>query len=122
MYQVMGLLACGLCAGVLSGAFGIGGGVILIPLLVFVMRYPQVTANGVSLVALLAPVGLLGVLAYYRAGKIGANDVKAGLLIGVGISLGVYLGARLALSLPVGILQRAFGLFLMAVALRFLFG
>ena len=120
--EVLVLLAVGVGVGVLSGLFGIGGGIVLIPLLVYLLKYPHATANGTSLVALLAPVGILGVVAYYRAGKIGPENVKAGLIIAVGIAAGAYLGAQLALAAPPAVLRKAFGVFLAAVAARFLLG
>ena len=63
------VLLSGIATGVCSGLFGIGGGVILVPILVMLLKFPQQTASGISLIALLLPVGGLGVLEYYRAGK-----------------------------------------------------
>ncbi|MEJ0009486.1 MAG: sulfite exporter TauE/SafE family protein [Alphaproteobacteria bacterium] len=111
-------LAIGLCAGILAGIFGVGGGLIIVPALVFVAEYTQVTATGTSLVALLMPIGLAGTYAYYRAGAIDAANIKVGLLISVGMFLGSYVGARVALSLPDYVLKRAFCVFLLLVAGR----
>src|SRR5688572_2090931 len=74
------LIVIGIGAGILAGFFGVGGGIIIIPALIFGLGYTQHMASGTSLVALLLPVGLLGVLEYYRAGKIGPENIKAGLI------------------------------------------
>lgn len=111
-------LAIGLGAGLLSGLFGVGGGVLIVPALVFLGLRTH-TAVGTSLGALLLPVGLLGAFAYYRAGNI---ELKASLLIAVGLFVGAYFGARLALSLSPVNLTRAFAVFLVVVAVRMWMG
>ena len=98
--MMLWLFVTGLAAGVCAGVFGIGGGIILVPALVFLFHYPQATANGTSLVAMLLPVSILGALEYYRAGKIELYHVRIGLWIAVGIFFGSYIGAKLAASLP----------------------
>lgn len=112
-------LAIGAGAGVLSGLFGVGGGVVIVPALIYLIGLNAHTAVGTSLGALLLPVGLLGVLAYYRTGHI---ELKASLLIAVGLFLGAYLGARVALSISAINLTRAFSIFLLAVAVRMFIG
>src|SRR5690348_4512389 len=90
----------GIAAGILAGLFGVGGGLIIVPALVFLLRFSQVTATGTSLVALLAPVGLGGVYAFYQAGKINNENIKQGLLISLGMFLGSFIGAKVALTFP----------------------
>lgn len=109
------LLAIGLAAGVLSGLFGIGGGVLIIPALVYLARMTPTEATGTSLAALLLPVGLLGALEYHRAGQL---KVAAALVIAVGLFLGAGLGAKLALGMPPGYLRKLFAGFLVLVAIR----
>lgn len=118
MLTILRFFPVGLAAGICSGIFGIGGGVIIIPFLIFAFGFNQQTANGVSLVALLLPVGLLGVIAYYRAGVITTEHVKMGLSIATGMFFGAYFGARFALALPEVILRRSFAIFLCALAVR----
>jgi len=108
-------LAVGLAAGVLSGLFGIGGGVLIVPALVFLARMSPTEATGTSLAALLLPVGLLGALEYHRAGQL---RVAAALLIAAGLFLGAGLGAKLALGLPPDYLRKLFAGFLVLVAIR----
>ena len=99
----------GLGAGVLSGLFGIGGGVVVIPALIFIARMQPQTAMGTSLAALLLPVGAIGAWEYYRTGNL---NPLAGLLIAAGLFVGAGLGARVSLQLSPGGLRRAFAVFL----------
>jgi uncharacterized membrane protein YfcA len=108
-------LAIGLVAGVLSGLFGIGGGILIIPSLIFFVKFHTKLAIGTSLGAMLLPVGLLGAYAYYQQGNL---NVRASLLIGLGLFLGAYLGARLAQIVPGATLQRMFAVFIVLMAIR----
>jgi uncharacterized protein len=108
-------LAIGIAAGVLSGLFGIGGGLLIVPTLVAVANFSTKTALGTSLASLLLPVGFLGAYAYYQHGEV---DIQASLLIALGLFLGAGVGARFAQVMPVITLQRLFALFLVAMAVR----
>ncbi|MSP19673.1 MAG: sulfite exporter TauE/SafE family protein [Bdellovibrionales bacterium] len=114
-------IGTGLLAGILSGLFGIGGGIVIVPMLVFFLKMPQLSANGTSLVALLLPVGGLAVFEYYRLGKITSENIKWGLLISIGLFIGAFLGAKLATQLPEVILRRVFVFFLIGVAIKMWF-
>jgi uncharacterized protein len=105
----------GLAGGILSGLFGIGGGLVIVPGLIILVGFTAAQAAGTSLAALLLPVGLFGALEYYRAGQV---DVRAALIIAVGLLIGAYLGARIGTSLDPVIAQRAFGIFLLVVGAR----
>ena len=118
MREILYFLMAGIFAGIMSGLFGIGGGLIIVPFLVLVMGFGQQTANGTSLVALLGPVGLLGVIAYYNSGQINGSHIRAGVLIAVGMFAGAYFGSKFALALPELILRRSFCIFLILVAIR----
>ncbi len=108
-------LATGLVAGVLSGMFGIGGGLIIVPVLVFFAKMSQRTAVGTSLGALLLPVGALGVYAYWREGNV---DVKAAMWIALGMFVGAYGGATFAQMISESSLKRVFAVLLVVVAGR----
>lgn len=108
-------LAIGLVAGVLSGLFGIGGGILIIPALVLLANFPTKVALGTSLGAMLLPVGLLGAYAYYQQGHL---NIKASMLIGLGLFLGAWLGAKLAQVIPGTTLQRMFAVFIVLMAIR----
>lgn len=111
-------LLVGLLAGVLSGVFGIGGGIVIVPALVFIVGFHQTAAAGTSLVALLLPVGLGGVLSYYQAGKIDGTHIKAGFLIAAGMVVGSFFGARIAMLCSELMLKRLFAVFLLVVAVK----
>ena len=110
-YMLVALL--GLVAGVISGLFGVGGAIVIVPGLVLLGKVPQHTANGTSLAALLLPVGLLGFLQYYKRGQV---NLPYAALIAVGLLLGALLGAKLAGSMSDVWLKRAFGVLLLFVA------
>jgi Sulfite exporter TauE/SafE. len=111
-------IAIGFGAGVLSGIFGIGGGIVIGPALILLARLTPVTATGTSLVALLLPVGALGAWEYYKRGHL---NVPAALFIALGLFFGAYLGARLAQHLSPVQLKRAFAILLVLVAGRMWF-
>ena len=113
--MVVTFLLIGLAAGLLSGLFGIGGGLLIVPALVLLADYPQKTALGTSLGALLLPVGALGAYTYWQHGNL---EVRASLLIGAGIFFGAYAGARLAQVLPGALLQRMFAVVMLVMAAR----
>jgi uncharacterized membrane protein YfcA len=109
------LLGIGLAAGVLAGLFGIGGGVVIVPALVYFARMPLQSAIGTSLGALLLPVGALGAWSYYRNGHL---DWRTALWVALGLFLGVFAGARMAESVSDMTLRRLFAVFLAAVAVK----
>ncbi len=109
----MQYLAIGAIAGILSGLFGIGGGVVIVPALLLITRMKPETATGTSLAALLLPVGALGARRYYRSGFL---DLPVALKLAAGLFVGAWLGAHLALKLSPRDLQRAFAGFLVLVA------
>ena len=114
--EIAMMLLVGGCAGVLSGMFGIGGGLIIVPVLIVMCDLDPKTAVGTSLFALLLPTGLLGVLEYWRRGEL---RFVPGLLIAIGIFCGAYLGARITGSMSASTMKRVYAVFLIAVAIYF---
>ena len=112
------VIAIGLAAGVLGGMVGVGGGIIMVPAMVFFLAFPQHKAQGTSLALMLFPVGILGVLNYYRKGYV---DLRIAGLLAVGFIVGSYLGSRFSLSLPQAAVRKVFALVMLVVALRMLF-
>lgn len=109
-------LGIGLVAGVLSGLFGVGGGVLIVPALILLAHFPTKMALGTSLASIaLLPVGLLGAYTYYRHGNL---NIRASLLIALGIFLGGWIGAKIAHMVPAATLQRMFAVFIMVMAIR----
>ena len=113
--MLLTFIGIGLAAGVLSGMFGIGGGVLIVPALIYFADMPIKTATGTSLGALLLPVGLLGAWAYYDAGNI---DWRASLMVAAGLFFGAFVGAKLTQSMSPQLLQRLFAVFLVVMAAR----
>lgn len=111
------LIILGLIAGVFSGLIGIGGGVIIVPILMFLFHFSQKQAQGTTLALLVPPIGILAAFTYYKAGYV---DVKAALFIILGFVIGGLLGARYAVHLPSVVLSRAFGVVLVILGLKLL--
>ena len=119
MAQVMILLFIGLGAGVVAGMFGIGGGVVIVPALVYLAGLSQHMAIGTSLAILLPPVGLAAVIEYYRYGHI---DLKVALIVALGLFLGAWAGARYANRLSGPHLRMAFGIFVVCMGIYIIYG
>lgn len=107
------LIIVGLAAGILSGMIGIGGGIIIVPALVYILGFSQKEAQGTSLGLLLLPVGILAVLNYYKAGFI---DVKVVGIMCIAFVLGGWLGSKFAISIPQETIKKIFAIVLILVA------
>lgn len=109
------LVIIGLAAGILSGLVGVGGGIIVVPALVFFLNFNQQQAQGTSLGLLLLPVGILAVLNYYKQGHI---DVLVVAIMAVAFVIGGWLGSKWALSLPEVTVKRIFAVILFYSAIK----
>lgn len=118
MKFLLGGLGLGLFAGILAGLVGIGGGLVIVPILVYCFHMDQHTAQGTSLAILLPPSGLFAFLSYYRAGHV---DLKMAALIVVGLFLGGYLGGGWAQHLSGPLLRKTFAAFMILAALNMWF-
>jgi uncharacterized protein len=105
----------GIVAGVLSGLVGIGGGVIIVPALVFLFGMSQHHAQGTTLALLIPPIGILAAWTYYKAGYV---DLKVAGLVAVGFIAGSYLGARVATHISDSTLEKIFGVALLLIGLK----
>jgi len=114
---VMILLLIGLFAGILSGLVGVGGGLIIVPALIFFLGYSQHQAQGTSLGLLLLPVGILAVLNYYNKGYI---DIKVVAIMSIAFIFGGWLGSKIALRLPADAVRKIFAVFLFYSAFKLL--
>lgn len=108
------LMLIGSAAGVAAGLFGIGGGVLIVPGLVYLLGFSQHTAIGTSLAILLPPVGIAAVLEYYRHGHV---DLKAAIVVAAALFVGGWIGASLAHHLKGAQLKLAFGFFITSVGI-----
>ena len=111
------LIVVGLAAGMLSGMVGVGGGIIIVPALVFFLGFSQHEAQGTSLGLLLLPVGILAVMNYYNKGYI---DIKVVLIMSAAFVLGGWLGSKISLSLPQETVKKIFAIVLIYTAARML--
>ena len=115
----MTLIIVGLLTGVIGGLFGVGGGEIFIPLLIYIFGFSQHQAQGTSLAVLLPPIGLLAALRYYRAGYV---DFATAGLLALGFFFGASVGAIIATKIHGDMLRRIFCAFLLVVSLHMMFG
>ena len=115
----MWFVLAGFATGIIGGLFGVGGGEIFIPLLVYLFGFSQHQAQGTSLAVLLPPIGLLAALRYYRAGHV---DFGVAALLALGFFFGASLGALAGTRIHADVLRRIFGAFLFVIALHMMFG
>ncbi|MDD3636121.1 MAG: sulfite exporter TauE/SafE family protein [Bacteroidales bacterium] len=113
------LILIGLVAGVFSGLIGIGGALIIIPALIFILHMDQYAAQGTSLAIMLPPIGLLAAYNYYKAG---ALNLQYALIIAGAFFIGGYLGSKFALAIPLDTLRKIFAIVLLAIAVKMLWG
>ena len=115
MTNMMLLLVLGIVAGLLSGLLGIGGGIIIVPALVFLFGFSQHMAQGTTLALMVPPIGILAAWMYYKQGNV---DLSAALLICAGFVVGSLFGAKFASAIPDLILKRIFGVLFLAMSVR----
>lgn len=115
MTSLITLLLIGMAAGLLSGFIGIGGGLLIVPALIYFMGLSQMAAQGTSLALMLPPIGALAVMNYWKAGEI---DIQAAAVMVIAFVAGGYFGSRIALALDPLKLRLAFGIVMLLVAIR----
>jgi uncharacterized protein len=118
MTLILLLIIIGLLAGLFSGLLGVGGGIVMIPLMVFALGFTQHEAQGTSLAVLAVPVTLIAAFNYYNAGHV---NWKYAAVIAVTFVVGAYFGSKIAISIDQGMLKKVFGVILIIVALRLIF-
>lgn len=117
MQLLLILFIIGLMAGTLSGLIGVGGGIIIVPALVYFLSFSQHQAQGTSLGLLLLPVGILAVLNYYQKGHV---DVKVVGIMAVGFLLGGFLGSKISLAISQEAIKKIFAVVLFYTAFKML--
>ena len=118
LYTVLILILVGVAAGILGGLVGIGGGIIVVPSLIYFLNFSQKSAQGTSLGLLLLPVGIFGVLEYYKQGHV---DLKIVVILAAGFLAGSYFGSKIALSLPQETVKKIFAILIIILAIKMLF-
>ena len=119
MNQPIWFVVIGIAVGLLSGALGLGGGLVVIPMLIYIFGFSQHMAQGTSLAMMVPPIGLLAAWAYYRKGYV---DMSAALFLCFGFFIGGLFGGMAATSISAPVLKRAFGVLMLAVSLKMIFG
>jgi len=114
---IVSLIGLGIVAGLASGLVGIGGGIIIVPMLVLFFGFSQQLAQGTTLALMVPPLGALAAWTYYRQGFV---DLKTAALICLGFVVGSILGADFALRLPTVVLTRSFGAIMVVIGLKML--
>ncbi|MFM7709443.1 MAG: sulfite exporter TauE/SafE family protein [Ferruginibacter sp.] len=109
------LIGIGLCAGILGSLVGVGGGIVIVPALMFFLGLSQLHAQGISLALIMLPVGFLGVWQYHQKGYV---DMRLVGLIAVGFIAGSWIGSKIAMQIPVHVLKKLFAVLLSVVALK----
>ncbi|HNX44777.1 MAG TPA: sulfite exporter TauE/SafE family protein [Bacteroidales bacterium] len=112
------LVLIGLTAGIFGGMVGLGGGVIMIPAMVFLLGMSQLEAQGTSLAIMLPPIGIFAAINYYKAGHI---DWRYALIIAAAFTVGGYFGSKIALNIPADLVRKIFAISVIAIALRMFF-
>lgn len=118
MNEILIFLAVGLAAGYMSGLVGIGGGLVIVPVLVYALGFSQQTAQGTTLFMFLFPIGILGVMQYYKAGHV---DWRAALFICVTFVIGNFFGSKTALAVDQAMLKKIFGGIIIVLGIKMLF-
>lgn len=117
--SILILLLIGAAAGFASGFVGVGGGIIIVPALVFFLGYSQHMAQGTSLALMLPPIGLLGFYNYYKSGN---TNVTAALIIAAAFIAGAYYGSKISIGMDQRVVKKIFGAIMMLAAVKLLFG
>lgn len=115
---VLILLAIGLFSGMLGGLVGIGGGIVLVPALIYFLGFSQLNAQGTSLALIMFPVGILAVINYYKQGHIDFNIV---FILAIGFVIGSFLGSKFAMNIPQEIVKKCFAILMIYIAFKMLF-
>jgi uncharacterized membrane protein YfcA len=119
MLEITQFILLGLVAGTLAGILGIGGAIFVVPALVFLFGWSQHMAQGTTLAMLVPPIGILAALRYYQAGHV---DLRVAGLLCIGFFIGGFFGAQIANALSAETLRKVFGIALILVAIRMIFG
>ena len=118
MSEILILIIIGIAGGVLSGLFGVGGGIIIVPAFVFFLGMSQHEAQGTSLGLMLLPIGILAAYNYHQSGNL---DIRAGLIVAVAFVIGGYFGSKLSLNIDQALLKRVFGVLMLFVSVKLIF-
>ena len=112
------LILVGIGSGMLSGLVGVGGGIIIVPSLIYFLSFSQKQAQGTSLGILLLPIGIFGVIQYYKQSQI---DLRVVALVSLGFLIGNFFGSKLAITISDAVLKKMFAILMILIAAKMLF-
>ena len=112
------LIITGIFSGMISGLIGVGGGIVIIPSLILLLKYDQITAQGTSIAILLFPIGIMAFFNYYKNGNV---NMTHAIIIAIVFMLSAFLGSKIAVSIDPNILRKIFAFFLLLVSIKMFF-
>ena len=115
MNPILLIIICGIGAGIVGGLFGVGGGIVIVPILVFFMGFGQQMAQGTSIATLLFPIGFLAAYNYHKSGYV---NWKFAVIMALTFVVGGFIGSKIAISLDQKVLKRFYAIFMFGVALK----
>jgi uncharacterized protein len=118
IYLLLLLVLTGLVTGAFSGMLGLGGGLVIIPALIYIFGFSQHMANGTSLAMMLPPIGVFAAYNYFKAGQV---NIKYAIILAVAFMVGSYFTSKIAVKIPENILRKIFSVFLLLVAFKMFF-
>jgi len=121
MSIIVALLVIGFIAGSLSGFVGIGGGMVVVPALIFLLGLTQHQAQGTSLAMMLPPIGILAAVNYYKVGQLDSKLIYYAAILAVTFIIGGYFGSKLSLSLSPNVVRKSFGVIMIITAIKMIF-
>ncbi|NNF01099.1 MAG: sulfite exporter TauE/SafE family protein [Bacteroidia bacterium] len=116
--EILVILLIGVIAGVFAGFIGIGGGLIIVPALVFILGMNQHMSQGTSLAMMLPPIGALAVYNYYKEGMV---DIRVAAILCISFFIGGYIGSKFAIALPENTIKRIFGVIIILAGVKLIF-
>ncbi len=116
--QIILIAVIGIIGGISSGLLGLGGGIVLIPCLVYIMGVDQYTAQGTTLAMMLPPIGLVAAYTYYQKGAV---RIDYAIILAIFFIIGTYFGAKLTFTLQLSTLKKVFGIFIILIGLKMIF-
>lgn len=119
MNELIALLLIGFFAGSFSGVLGIGGGIIIVPSLVYFLGMGQHSAQGTALAMFLIPVGILGIYNYHKSGFV---DIKVAGIMAITFMIGSFLGSKLAINLDAATMKKTFGVVMLLISIKLILG
>lgn len=112
------LISIGICAGMMSGFIGVGGGIVIVPALVFFLGLSQHEAQGLSITTMLPPIGILAFYSYWQHGAVTKTSIGYGAIIAIAFVIGGFIGSKVALKMSPNLIKLIFGVFMLFISFK----